>query len=124
MSNTPPPGSDGEVKGAGPRELDDSPEQDNDAERRLRRKLDSRLVSVITFLGIMSSIDGIALTFARLKGLQSDLHLTDVQYDTVLAISYASYCPALVPSNMVLHHITKSVQTIQFFTYPSVKQFA
>ncbi|KAI5994887.1 major facilitator superfamily domain-containing protein [Pisolithus orientalis] len=24
----------------------------------------------------------------------------DVQYDTVLAISYASYCPALVPSNM------------------------
>lgn len=45
---------------------------------------------------------GIALTFARLKGLQSD-EVLDVQYDTVLAISYASYCPALVPSNMVDH---------------------
>ena len=60
-----------------------------------------------------------AVTTARLKGLESDLHLTgalyhvlntnalspenvpDLQYDTVVAILYASYCPAQIPSNMV-----------------------
>ncbi|KIM55119.1 hypothetical protein SCLCIDRAFT_314202 [Scleroderma citrinum Foug A] len=48
-----------------------------------------------------------AITSARLGGLQSDLHLTDVQYDTVIAILYASYCPAQIPSNMLLNYVTR-----------------
>ncbi|KAI5984384.1 major facilitator superfamily domain-containing protein [Pisolithus marmoratus] len=91
---------DGKVKGASPGEADNSPERDTGAERRLRRKLDLRLVPVIAFIAMMNSIDRGAVTFARLKGLKSDLHLTDVQYDTVLAVVYASYCSALVPSNI------------------------
>ncbi|KAI5984388.1 major facilitator superfamily domain-containing protein [Pisolithus marmoratus] len=100
-------GFDGKVKGASPGEVDNSPERDTGAERRLRRKLDLRLVPVIAFLAMMNSIDRVAVTFARLKGLQSDLHLTDVQYDTVLAVVYASYCSALVPSNIFIHHATR-----------------
>ncbi|KZT37671.1 MFS general substrate transporter [Sistotremastrum suecicum HHB10207 ss-3] len=42
------------------------------------------------------------ISSARLKGLQKDLHLTDLQFDTVLAVLYASYCSAQIPSNMVL----------------------
>ncbi|KAI6017149.1 major facilitator superfamily domain-containing protein [Pisolithus marmoratus] len=93
---------DGKVKGASPGEVDNSPERDTGAERRLRRKLDLRLVPVIAFLAMMNSIDRVAVTFARLKGLQLDLRLTDVQYDTVLAVVYASYCSALVPSNIYI----------------------
>ncbi|KAI5994884.1 major facilitator superfamily domain-containing protein [Pisolithus orientalis] len=107
MSNTLPPGFDGEVKGTSPKLLDNSPERDSSAERQLRRKIDSRLLPVIVFLAIMSSIDRIVISFARLEGLQSDLHLTDIQYDTVLATAYALYCPALVPSNMFLHRTTR-----------------
>ncbi|KAI5984381.1 major facilitator superfamily domain-containing protein [Pisolithus marmoratus] len=94
-------GFDGEAKGADPRELDHA------AERRLRRKLDLRLMPVVVFVAIMNSMD--AITFARLQGLQSDLHLTelDVQYDTVLAVTYALYFSALVPSNMFVHHTTR-----------------
>ena len=63
----------------------------------------------------------LAVTSARLKGLEQDLGLNgemclvetfdtivicltmlvDIQYSTVLAIVYASYIPANVPSNMV-----------------------
>ncbi|KAI6017146.1 major facilitator superfamily domain-containing protein [Pisolithus marmoratus] len=92
-----------EVNGAGPKEIENTPESESGEERRLRRKLDLRLMPVVVFVAIMNSIDQISITFARLKGLQSDLHLTDVQYDTVLAVSYALYFPALVPSNMVDH---------------------
>ncbi|KAI6017147.1 major facilitator superfamily domain-containing protein [Pisolithus marmoratus] len=96
---------DGKVEGASPGEVDNSPGRDTGAERRLRRKLDLRLVPVIAFIAMMNSIDRGAVAFARLKGLKSDLHLTgrlDVQYDTMLAVVYASYCSALVPSNISL----------------------
>ena len=57
------------------------------------------------------------ITTARLQGMEQDLHITgtvcclgmkvslyfslDVQYATVVAILYASYAPAQIPSNMV-----------------------
>ncbi|KAI6021227.1 major facilitator superfamily domain-containing protein [Pisolithus marmoratus] len=107
MSSARQPESAQEVNGAGPKEVDNSPESESGEERRLRRKLDLRLMPVVVFVAIMNSIDQISITFARLKGLQSDLHLTDVQYDTVLAVSYALYFPALVPSNMFVHHTTR-----------------
>ena len=61
------------------------------------------------------------MTTARLKGLEQDLGLTgesqllfslpilitrtelDLQYATVIAILYVSYCPAQIPSNMLCH---------------------
>ena len=67
----------------------------------------------------------VAISAARLKGLQADLGLSgmcslvyetwwltntiDVQYDTVVAILYASYCPAQIPSNMVSKPVSLSV---------------
>jgi len=48
-----------------------------------------------------------AVTTARLKGLEQDLRLTDLQYETVVAILYVSYCPAQIPSNMVLNWVTR-----------------
>ncbi|KAJ3484027.1 hypothetical protein NLI96_g5906 [Meripilus lineatus] len=71
------------------------------AERKLVRKLDWRLLPTIILIFIMNYIDRTAVTAARLKGLQQDLRLTDIQYSTVLAVLYASYVPAQIPSNMV-----------------------
>ena len=34
---------------------------------------------------------------------------TDTQYETVLAVLYASYIPAQLPSNMILNRITRHV---------------
>ncbi|KAF9029761.1 major facilitator superfamily domain-containing protein [Rhodocollybia butyracea] len=77
------------------------------AERRLLRKLDMRVMPTIVLIYIMNYIDRNAVTTARLKGLEQDLGLTDLQYNVVLSILYVSYCPAQIPSNMILNWITR-----------------
>ncbi|KAJ7643675.1 MFS general substrate transporter [Roridomyces roridus] len=77
------------------------------AERRLVRKLDFRLLPTIFLIYIMNYIDRNGITTARLKGLEQDLGLTDLQYNVVLSILYASYCPFQIPSNMILNRISK-----------------
>jgi MFS family permease len=83
------------------------PEIRQAAERKLVRKLDFRLLPTIVIIFIMNYIDRVAITSARLKGLESDLGMTDLQYYTVVAILYVSYCPAQIPSNMLLNYVTR-----------------
>ncbi|KAF5381185.1 hypothetical protein D9757_007894 [Collybiopsis confluens] len=71
------------------------------AERKLLRKLDTRVLPTIILIYIMNYIDRNAVTTARLKGLEQDLHLTDLDYNVILSVLYVSYCPAQIPSNMV-----------------------
>ncbi|KXN85303.1 hypothetical protein AN958_11403 [Leucoagaricus sp. SymC.cos] len=77
------------------------------AEKLLIRKLDIRLLGSVVIIYIMNYIDRIAITSARLKGLEQDLRLTDVQYSAVLAVFFATYCTAQIPSNMFLNHIKR-----------------
>ncbi|KAJ7367001.1 major facilitator superfamily domain-containing protein [Mycena albidolilacea] len=77
------------------------------AERKLLRKLDMRLLPTIFLIFIMNYIDRNGITTARLKGFQQDLGLSDLQYSVVLSVLFASYCPAQVPSNMILNYITR-----------------
>ncbi|KAG2122964.1 major facilitator superfamily domain-containing protein [Suillus cothurnatus] len=76
-------------------------------ERALVRKLDSRLMPTAVFIYLLNYIDRVAVTAARLQGLEQDLGLTTVQYDTILAILYVTYCPAQIPSNMILSYISR-----------------
>ncbi|KAG2142217.1 major facilitator superfamily domain-containing protein [Suillus bovinus] len=76
-------------------------------ERALVRKLDRRLMPTAVVIFILNYIDRVAVTTARLQGLEQDLGLTTVQYETILAILYATYCPAQIPSNMILGYITR-----------------
>ncbi|KAF5322407.1 hypothetical protein D9619_001308 [Psilocybe cf. subviscida] len=77
------------------------------AERKLVRKLDMRLLPTIFLIFIMNYIDRNGVTTARLKGMQQDLHINDVQYATVIAILFVSYCPAQIPSNMILNKVSR-----------------
>jgi len=77
------------------------------AEKKLVRKLDFRLMPMMILIFIMNYIDRTAVTAARLKGLERDLRLTDIQYQTVLAILYVSYCTLQVPSNMILNKVSR-----------------
>ncbi|PBL03713.1 MFS general substrate transporter [Armillaria gallica] len=76
-------------------------------ERALVRKLDMRVLPTIFIISIMNYIDRIGITTARLKGLESDLGLTDLQYSIILSVLYATYCPAQIPSNMALNYIKR-----------------
>ncbi|KAJ6559076.1 MFS general substrate transporter [Mycena vulgaris] len=77
------------------------------AERKLVRKLDTRLLPTIFLIFILNYIDRNGITTARLKGLEQDLGLSDLQYSVVLSILFASYCPAQIPSNMILNRVKR-----------------
>ncbi|KAJ7504957.1 MFS general substrate transporter [Mycena galericulata] len=77
------------------------------AERKLVRKLDSRLLPTIFLIYIMNYIDKNGITTARLEGLEKDLGLSDLQYNVVLSILFVSYSPAQIPSNMILNRVTR-----------------
>ncbi|OJA12883.1 hypothetical protein AZE42_02907 [Rhizopogon vesiculosus] len=76
-------------------------------ERSLVRKLDSRLMPTAVAIYLLNYIDRVAVTAARLQGLEADLGLSDVQYEAILAILYVTYCPAQIPSNMILSYISR-----------------
>jgi hypothetical protein len=57
-----------------------SPEKRADAEARLKRKIDFRLLPMIILMYIMNYLDRNNIAAARLAGLQDELNLTNVQY--------------------------------------------
>jgi len=83
-------------------------------EKKLVRKLDSRLLPTIFLIYIMNYIDRNGITTARLKGLEEDLGLSDLQYSVVLSILFVSYCPFQIPSNMILNYVTRPSWYIGF----------
>lgn len=82
-------------------------EWDPTAEKALVRKIDLRIFPFMIILFILNFIDRNNFSNARLKGLQADLHLSDVQYETCLSILLVGYVIFQLPSNMVLNFIKK-----------------
>jgi MFS family permease len=76
-------------------------------ERKLVRKIDLRIFPVLIILFILNFIDRNNFANARLKGLERDLHLTDVEYSTCLSIFLVGYVSFQIPSNMFLNKIPK-----------------
>ncbi|KAJ5681458.1 uncharacterized protein N7477_001398 [Penicillium maclennaniae] len=75
-------------------------------EKSLKRKLDARC-SLFVLIYIMNYLDRNNISAARLKGLQTDLNLTDNQYSTCLSILYVGYILMQVPSNMFINRISR-----------------
>lgn len=84
-----------------------TPEWNSAFETTLVRKIDIRIFPFMVILFILNFIDRNNFSNARLKGLQTDLHLSDVQYETCLSILLVGYVLFQLPSNMVLNSITK-----------------
>lgn len=84
-----------------------SEEERKAGEARIKRMLDMRLMPMTIIIFLLNYIDRTAVTAARLQGLQTDLNLTDLQYETIIAILYASYVPAQIPSNMIINKVPR-----------------
>ncbi|KAB5517377.1 putative MFS transporter [Coniochaeta sp. 2T2.1] len=82
-------------------------------DKRLTRsglwKLDRRIVPTLAILFLCSFLDRTNVGNARLYGLEKDLNMTDHQYDTGLAVFYATYIVSEVPSNLVLKKVTPRI---------------
>ena len=55
-------------------------EERESLERRLVRRIDRRLLPLVTLMYILNYLDRNAIASARVQGLQEDLRLSDVQY--------------------------------------------
>ncbi|CZR56474.1 probable MFS transporter [Phialocephala subalpina] len=73
---------------------------DQDAERRLRLKIDLYIVPTVSLLYLFCFIDRANIGNAKLAGFEKDLHLAGYDYNRVLSVFYISYIIFEIPSNM------------------------
>nr|POE72475.1 putative transporter [Quercus suber] len=62
-----------------------------DEERRVRRKLDTRLVLFVAMLYLLAFLDRSNIGNCKVAGLTNDLHLSDEQFEALLTAFYISY---------------------------------
>ncbi|KAJ7069706.1 major facilitator superfamily domain-containing protein [Mycena amicta] len=75
---------------------------DAPGDEALVRKVDFRLIPVLTILYLLSFLDRTNVGNAKLLGLTTDLHVAPPQYNTALALYFVAYVLFEVPANIVL----------------------
>ncbi|KAJ5895816.1 uncharacterized protein N7473_005215 [Penicillium subrubescens] len=83
-------------------------EEETVLEKKLVRKIDLHLVCSLCLLFIFNILDRSNIANARLGGMQTDLGLTDTQYQTAVAIMFVGYLTGQVPSNIILTRVRPS----------------
>ncbi|KZV72119.1 MFS general substrate transporter [Peniophora sp. CONT] len=73
--------------------------------RRVLFKLDLRILPILALLFLASFIDRTNIGNAGIAGLKTDAHLKGNEFNTTLAVFYASYIVVELPSNWVLKKI-------------------
>ncbi|ORY25829.1 major facilitator superfamily domain-containing protein [Naematelia encephala] len=74
-------------------------------ERALVRKFDWRITPFMVITFIFNQVDRSIIANARLKGLQADLGMTDVDYATSISILFIGYISMAAPGTLCLHSI-------------------
>ncbi|KAF1976241.1 pantothenate transporter liz1 [Bimuria novae-zelandiae CBS 107.79] len=82
-------------------------EQRREAEAKMRKKIDIRLLPMIILMYIMNYLDRNNIAAVRLAGLQDELQLTSTQYQTIVSILFVGYILMQVPSNLLLNKTGK-----------------
>lgn len=72
-------------------------------EKKLKRKIDFRLLPMTLFMYILNYLDRNNIATARLGDLEKDLNLTSTQYQTCVSILFVGYILMQIPSNMLLN---------------------
>ncbi|KAJ1725515.1 hypothetical protein LPJ53_000330 [Coemansia erecta] len=77
--------------------------------RRLRLKLDLRLVPYLALLYLFNSLDRSNIGNARLAGLEADTHLEGNDFYSALSLFYAGYALSQVPNMFIFKKVTPSM---------------
>ncbi|CZR52322.1 probable permease of the major facilitator superfamily [Phialocephala subalpina] len=77
-------------------------------EKKLVWKIDLHLITSLFGIFIFNILDRSNIASARLGGLQTDLHLTDTQYQTAVSIMFVGYLLGQIPSNLILTKLNPS----------------
>ncbi|KAJ6618005.1 major facilitator superfamily domain-containing protein [Mycena sp. CBHHK59/15] len=82
---------------------------DSEAERKLVRRIDMRIVPTVWLLYVMSYLDRANIGNAESGGMQKDLGYGSTQYSIILLMFFVSYVIFEVPSNMILTRVRPSL---------------
>ncbi|KAI0365415.1 MFS general substrate transporter [Pilatotrama ljubarskyi] len=77
-------------------------------EARIWRKIDMRLLPVITVMYLMSFVDRGNIGNAKLQGLITQLNLVENEYNVALTMYFVSYSVCTIPANLLLKKIGPS----------------
>ncbi|KAF9180833.1 hypothetical protein BGZ51_005876 [Haplosporangium sp. Z 767] len=80
-------------------------ELDPVAVKKLRAKIDRRLIPLLSILYLCSFLDRVNIGNAKVAGLATDLNLAPSEYNWALSIFFIGYVLFEVPSNMCLKRI-------------------
>ncbi|KAJ0119932.1 hypothetical protein J7T55_000782 [Diaporthe amygdali] len=86
-----------------------SEEEFLEAEKKVRRKLDFRLLMTVWFIFILNYLDRNNIAAAKVAGVAKSLNLSPSQYSTAVAILFVGYVLMQIPSNIFLAHIRPSL---------------
>ncbi|KAJ7160895.1 MFS general substrate transporter [Mycena filopes] len=84
------------------------PTLDEAQERKLWRKVDLRLMPILSLMYLFSFLDRGNIGNARLDGLQDQLNLTGNKYNIALTMYFIPYCLFECPANLVLKRFRPS----------------
>ncbi|KAJ7723566.1 MFS general substrate transporter [Mycena metata] len=84
------------------------PTLDDEQERKLWRKVDLRLMPILSLMYLLSFLDRGNIGNARLDGLQDQLNLTGNKYNIALTMYFIPYCLFECPANLVLKRFRPS----------------
>ncbi|KIX08038.1 uncharacterized protein Z518_02693 [Rhinocladiella mackenziei CBS 650.93] len=74
-------------------------------ETTIRRKIDWRIVPLVTLLYLLCFLDRANIGNARIQGMAKDLELVGYRFNWALSVFYIIYLLVEVPSNILLKHI-------------------
>lgn len=72
---------------------------------KIIRKMDWKILPVMSVLYLMSFLDRTNIGNAKVAGLVKELKLTDLEYNLSLTCFFFTYAAVEVPSNLMLKHI-------------------
>ncbi|KAK2777492.1 major facilitator superfamily transporter [Colletotrichum kahawae] len=86
-----------------------SEEEIAEVEKKLKRKLDFRLLTVVWVIFILNYLDRKNIAAAKVAGIKDSLRLDDTQYETAVSILFVGYILMQIPSNIYLTQIRPSL---------------
>ncbi|EWY80743.1 hypothetical protein FOYG_16671 [Fusarium oxysporum NRRL 32931] len=82
--------------------IEDAVQYDEAEARRILRKVDYRVVPLLTIMYLIAFIDRANIGNAKIAGMNGELELTGRQYNIVLTVFFIPYALLEVPSNIIL----------------------
>ncbi|KAJ3955800.1 hypothetical protein N0V92_007673 [Colletotrichum tropicale] len=79
------------------------------AEKKLKKKLDLRLLACVWLIFVLNYLDRNNIAAAKVAGMAETLHLSANQYATAVAILFVGYVLMQIPSNVFLANLRPSI---------------